>query len=144
MKILNRLIALGVVMPLLGGGFWLELGSPTASSDPKARGAVVVALFIGCHEPEKAVLKATAEGVVQGKRQTLALSPVALSTPGVYAISRTWPAEGKWVLKLEGRYPAVSGVTSTFVKLTGDSFDRKGAVMKPGVADTEALEAMLR
>lgn len=144
MKILNRLIALGVVMPLLGGGFWLELGSPTASSDPKARGAVVVARFIGCHEPEKAVLKATAEGVVQGKRQTLALSPVALSTPGVYAISRTWPAEGKRVLKLEGRCPAVPGVTSTFVKLTGDSFDRKGAVMKPGVADTEALEAMLR
>ena len=144
MKILNRLIALGVVMPLLGGGFWLELGSPTASSDPKARGAVVVARFIGCHEPEKAVLTATAEGVVQGKRQTVVLSPVALSTPGVYAISRTWPAEGKWVLKLEGRHPAASAVTSTLVKLMGDSFERKGAVMKPGAADSESLEAMLR
>ncbi len=144
MKILNRLIALGVVMPLLGGGFWLELGSPSASSDPKARGALVVARFIGCHEPEKAFLKATAEGVVQGRRQTIVLSPVALSTPGVYAISRTWPAEGKWVLRLEGRYPVVSGITSTLVKVTGDSFDRKGAIMKPGVADLDALEAMLR
>ena len=144
MKILNRLIALGVVMPLLGGGFWLELGSPSASSDPKARGAVVVARFIGCHEPENAVLKATAEGVVQGKRQTVVLTPVALSTPGVYAISRTWPAEGKWVLKLEGRYPAVSGVTSTLVKVTGDSFERKGVVMMPGVADLDTLETLLR
>ncbi len=143
MKILNRLIALGVVMPLLGGGFYLELGSPSASSDLKAKGAVVLARFTGCHEPEKAVLTATAEGVVQGKRQTVVLQPVALSTPGLYAISRTWPAEGKWVLRLEGRYPAV-GVTSTLVKVTGDSFERKGAIMKPGMADLDALEAMLR
>ena len=81
---------------------------------------------------------------MQGKRQIVALSPVALSTPGIYAISRTWPAEGKWVLKLEGRHTAASAVTSTLVKLTGDSFERKGAVMKPGVADADSLEAMLR
>ena len=144
MKLLNRLIAIGVVMPLLGGGFWLELGSPSASSDPKARGAVVVARFIGCHEPEKAVLTGTAEEVVQGKRQTVILSPVALSTPGLYAIARTWPAEGRWVLKLEGRYAPMSIVTSTLVNVTGDSYERKGAVMKPGVADADAIEAMLR
>lgn len=144
MKILNRLIALGVVMPLLGGGFWLELGSPTASSDPKAKGAVVLARFVGCHEPAKAVLTATAEGVVQGKRQSIALQPVSLSTSGLYAISRTWPAEGKWVLRLEGRYSPTSIVTSTLVKVTGDSYERKGAVMKPGMADADALETMLR
>ena len=144
MKILNRLIALGVVMPLLGGGFWLELGSPTASSDPKATGAVVLARFVGCHEPEKAVLTATAEGVVQGKRQSIALQPVSLSTPGLYAISRTWPAEGKWVLRLEGRYAPTSIVTSTLVKVTGDSYERKGAVLKPGPTDADAIEAMLR
>ena len=144
MNALRRLIALGVVMPLLGGGFYLELGTPSASSDPKAKGAVVLAHFIGCHEPEKGVLTATAEGVVGGKRQTIALTAVALGKPGLFAISRQWPADGKWVLKLVGRHPQVAVVTTTLVKVSGDGFDRGSAVMKMGSLEADAVEALLR
>ncbi len=144
MNALRRLIALGVVMPLLGGGFYLELGTPSASPDPKARGAVVLAQFRGCYEPEKGVLTATAEGVVGGKRQTIALTALALSKPGLFAISRQWPAGGKWVLKLVGRHPQMEVVTTTLVKVSGEGFDRGSAVMKMGSLEADAVEALLR
>jgi len=144
MKALRRLIVLGLVMPLLGGGFYLELGTPAASSDPKAKGAVVLAHFIGCHEPEKGVLTATAEGVVGGKRQTIALTAVALGKPGLFAISRQWPVDGKWVLRLVGRHPQLAVVTNTPVKVSGEGFDRGSAVMKIGSLEADAVEALLR
>jgi hypothetical protein len=141
---MNKIFAIALALPLFAGGFYLELGSPSASSDPKAKGAVVLARFTGCHEPEKASLIATAEGMVAGKRQSIPLQAVALSTPGVYAITKQWPAEGKWVLKLVGRYPVGPGVTTTLVRLAGDGYDRGNMVMKAGAVDTNALESMLQ
>jgi hypothetical protein len=144
MKQMQRLLALSVVMPLLGGGFYLELGTPSASQDPKAKGAVVLAHFIGCHEPEKGVLTATAEGLVRGKRETIALQPVAMEKAGLFAIQRQWPAEGKWVLRLVGKHPGVSVATTTLVRVTREGFDRGGMVMKPGELGADAVEALLR
>jgi hypothetical protein len=144
MKQVQRLLALSVVMPLLGGGFFLELGTPSASQDPKAKGAVVLAHFIGCHEPEKGVLTATAEGLVKGKRESVALKPVAMDRAGLFAIQRQWPAEGKWILRLVGKHPGVAVATTTLVRVTADGFERGSMVMKPGELGADAVEAMLR
>lgn len=144
MNLVQRLMVIGVTLPLLGGGFYLEDGPPSANPDPKAKGAILVTRFAGCHEPHKATLKAFAEGLVNGQRKTIALEPEALATPGMYAIRRTWPAEGSWVLRLEGRYAAVSAVTSTVVKLEGESFTRKGAILQPGLVEMSVVDAMLR
>lgn len=144
MKQIQRLLAMSVVMPLLGGGFFLELGTPSASQDPKAKGAVVLARFMGCHEPEKGVLTATAEGIVRGKRETVTLKPVAMDKAGLFAIQRQWPAEGKWVLRLVGKHPEIEVATTTLVRVTADGFERSGMVMKPGELGPDAVEALLR
>lgn len=76
------MIALAVAAPVLAGGLWLEFGNPSASSDPKAKDALAVVRATGCHEPEKALFSATAEGKVEGKRTSIPLEVVKLSTPG--------------------------------------------------------------
>lgn len=144
MNKLKRMIFLVGVMPLLGGGFFLELGTPLASQEPKAKGAVVLARFMGCHEPEKGVLTATAEGIVKGKRETVTLKPVAMDKAGLFAIHRQWPAEGKWVLRLVGKHPGIEVTTTTLVRVTADGFERGSVVMKPGELGRDAVEAMLR
>ncbi len=141
---ISRICALAMVMPLIGGGFYLELGTPSANHDPKAKGAVVVARFSGCHQPEKGILTATAEGFVAGKREVIPLKTVVLSSPGQYAIAKQWPAEGKWALKLVGTHPDFAGATTTIVRVNGDSFDRASVVMKIGSLGDDAVNALLR
>lgn len=144
MKFIPKLFAFTLVLPLIGGGFYLELGTPSASHDPGARDAVVLVQFIGCHQPEKGVLTASAEGIVEGQRRTVAVKAKPLAKPGLYAIERQWPAEGKWVLRLEGKHPTVPVLTTTLVKLTADGFERKGMVMRAGEVGADAMESLLR
>lgn len=132
---MKQLLAIALALPLFGGGFHIELG---------AKDGQVLARFTGCHEPHKALLTATAEGLVGGKRQTIVLEPVAQSTPGLYSIPKKWPSEGKWVLKLVGRYPQTQAVTTTIVRLTNDGYDRSNIVMKPGEAPSSELDSLLR
>jgi hypothetical protein len=75
------------------GGFFLTLGTPV-------KGAFVTVRADGCHEPEKAQISATAEGLVDGQRRSVALKLRAMPSPGVYAVPRDWPAEGAWVVRI--------------------------------------------
>src|SRR5947208_16449564 len=86
----------------MAGGFDIEFGNPTANSDPKAKDTAVVVRATGCHNPEQAVFTATAEGKVDGKRQSIPLQVIALSTPGTYAVKKQWPDKGAWVLTFAG------------------------------------------
>ena len=138
----TALVALSV-LPLLAGGFYLELGNPAANSDPKAKGAVLVTRFTGCHEPEKGVLEAVAVGVVNGQRQTLPLRVTALSQSGMYAVARQWPTEGKWVVQLTGRHPQHNVPTSLLVRVKGDSFERKDAKYMMRLATPQELAELL-
>ena len=144
MQILNKAALLAAALPLLAGGFYLELGSPSANKDPKARNAVLVTRFTGCHHPEKGTLQATAEGVVNGQRNTVTLTPVALAEPGMYAIEREWPAEGKWVVRLVGNHPDVSATTSLMVRVDGDKFDGGTAKFAMRAPAANELDTMLR
>ena len=123
---LVRFVLFAAAAPLFAGGFYLDLGSPSASKDPKAHGAVMIARLSGCHEAEKGALRATAEGIVNGKRHTIPLKTVALDAPGAYAITRQWPAEGKWVVVLSGTHPSFSTPTETAVPVEGDTYSRAG------------------
>jgi len=96
LRTISTFFATGVL--LIAGGFSVEFGNPKAVNDPKAADAAVIVRAVGCHEPEKAKFTVTAEGTVDGKRQSLPVQLTALSTPGMYAVKKQWPDNGKFVL----------------------------------------------
>jgi len=99
-----RLDFVAAVVATLGGAqaFTFTIGSPVASQDGRSKMAAFVFRTEGCAEVTKAQVSGTAEGLVQGARKSVALNLVAMSTPGVYAVYPTWPAEGAWIVSLRG------------------------------------------
>jgi hypothetical protein len=91
-------MAIFMALPIMAGTIWLEFGNPSASTDPKAKDALALVRATGCHEPEKALFTATAEGKVDGKRKSIPLDVVGLSTPGLYALKGNLPKDGAWVI----------------------------------------------
>lgn len=84
------------------GGFYVSVERP-AKGDAEVKEAVLLVRAYGCHKPEDANLTATAEGIVNGKRQSI---PVQLTktSKGVFAIKQQWAANGVWVLNISGVY----------------------------------------
>jgi hypothetical protein len=115
--------------PLFAGGFWLQFGNAEANPEARSKNAVLVVKPVGCHNPESAKVSGTAEGIVDGKRTSVALTLVPLSEPGTYAVTRSWPKDGNWVLS----FSAVSdGRQTGAIALLGPSgFTRKGAQFLP-------------
>src|ERR1700727_3007412 len=83
-------------------GFTFTIGNPVASQDFHFKTAAFVFRTESCADPAKAQIIATAEGMVKGARQSVALKVMASSKPGVYAVNQSWPAEGDWVVSLRG------------------------------------------
>ncbi len=142
MKKLMQLAAAAAMMtlPALAGGFWLTVGNAEASTEAKAMNAVFTVLPSGCGEPANAKVTATAEGVVNGKRvsRTVQLNAVR---PGLYAVTKQWPAEGKWAVRVIAEYKGAE--TSVLVPVTGDTADRKAAKHQQGrPAETEIAAAL--
>ncbi|MEK6407715.1 MAG: hypothetical protein AABN34_12185 [Acidobacteriota bacterium] len=106
---LGSALLLAIASPALAGGFQLSVETPAGSADPQLKDAVLIARTYGCHQPADARLSATAEGFVNGKRQSLPLELRSIGS-GVYAIKQQWPSEGNWVLALTGAY---NGMTSS-------------------------------
>jgi hypothetical protein len=69
----------------------------------------------------------TAEGIVNGSRQSVPLTLVPLRTPGVYAVRRQWP-EGRWVLSLTGTCPGRNAEAGAVVPLDGTNRFEKSKV----------------
>ena len=95
-------IAACAVAVALAEGFTFTIGSPVASQDFRSKVAAFVFRTEGCADPAKSQISGTAEGLVKGARQSVALKVAAMSKPGVYAVYQTWPAEGQWVVNLKG------------------------------------------
>ena len=120
-------VVLALAAPLFGGGFYLEVSSVGKPAD-----AVMIARLTGCHNPEEGQVEATAEGLVNGKRQTLPLSITALAEPGTYAVKQQWPAEGKWVVWLKAKHPSFGQATESVIAVAGNTFTRQGAIFTGG------------
>lgn len=125
---------------LHAGGFWLVLGNPDASPAARNVNAVLTLKLTGCGEPEKASVTATATGIVKGQRQVIPLKLTNLNEPGMYGLTRQWPAEGRWVLEIvgssEGRF------TSALVSAGADGIDRahaRFAMSRPSADDVDVF-----
>ena len=86
----------------LAGGFWISVEAP-GKTDASLTDAVVIVRPYGCHRPSDAMLSGTAEGLVNGRRQSVPLQ-FAATSKGVYAVRQQWPSQGVWVLAITGTY----------------------------------------
>lgn len=127
---------------LLAGGFFITLGNPAASHDPKAKNAVLLVRPDGCQNPVGAKVDGMVEGIVAGERRSVPLDLIPLETKGTYAVMRQWPAEGTWVVRITARFGGRT--TSALVPVDDDSFHRELAKWYPGEPPAGALDAMLQ
>ena len=142
-KILGAAIALCAAMSLFAGGFALQLGKPSTNSEAHAKSAVLVVRGYACVAPEKTTVSATAEGTVNGRRQSIPLKLVPLSGESTYALIRQWPTEGKWVITLVETNPRFDSRPSAVVKVDRDTIDWAGITRFSQPPSTEQIEGVL-
>jgi len=130
-----------MVTAALAGGFWISAYSPAAPVAANIRDAVVVIAAEGCANPSDAKLNGTAEGLVRGQRQSVALQFTPTSKPGVYAVKKQWPAEGAWVLSITGDY---RGHNSTVLVELEPNGKFRAEPARAGVKAADRVEAALR
>jgi len=102
-SILPAVFVLVITVTLTAGGFYLSLEEPAKVSSPQTKDAVLLVRLYGCHQPEDALISATAEGLVKGLRETINLKLLPVSK-GVYGIQRQWPKEGAWLVAVRSSY----------------------------------------
>jgi hypothetical protein len=142
-KVFGSVIALCAAISIMAGGFALQLGKPSTNPEALAKNALLVIRGYACVAPEKTTVSATAEGIVNGKHQSIPLKLVPLSGESTYALTRQWPTEGKWVITLVEANPRFDSRPSAIVKVDGDSIDWAGITRFPGPPSKEQVEAAL-
>lgn len=105
---------------------WLSIEAPVNPYDGTTRGDVLL-VHARLREGGAKVtdLTGTAEGMVNGARRSIALRFDATSQPNVFGLTRQWPTEGTWVVRISLRE------TTAIV-----TFDRTGAVASTLVPTT--------
>jgi len=116
--------------PLLAGGFFLTVQQKDSAFTVQAQ---------GCRDYSHASITARAEGLLNGKRESLPVELTATEKPGTYLVHKQWPDKGTWVLIFDG---ASAGVhTHTLVALTKGEL-HPHMTMQP--LAPEEIEAALR
>ncbi|HWG54712.1 MAG TPA: hypothetical protein VN677_15565 [Gemmatimonadaceae bacterium] len=96
---------------------WLSIESPVNPFDRANHGAVLlVHAMMHDRTPAASDLSASAEGIVNGQRRTIALRLDATPQPGVFALRQQWPGQGAWLLRI-----TLSGNTTALVTLGADN-----------------------
>ena len=143
-KVFAVMIALTAAISLIAGGFALQLGKPSANPEAQAKNAVLVVRGYACAAPEKTTISARAEGVINGKRESVPLKLIPLSGESTYAVTRQWPRDGKWVISVVQANPRFNSRPSAIVKVAGDSVDWAGITRFTAPPSAQQLEAALR
>lgn len=142
-KVFAPLIALAAAVSLVAGGFALQLGKPSANPEAQAKNAVLVVRGYACAAPEKTTVSAMAEGVVNGKRESIPLKLIPLSGESTYALTRQWPSGGKWVITVVEANPRFNSRPSAIVKMDGDTVDWAGITRFTEPPSAQQVEAAL-
>lgn len=84
-------------------------GAHVKVSGPAKDGRTYVVHTYLCSNPASLRVTAWAEGLVDGKRQTVPVAIRKTRTKGVYEFTRTWPEGGQWAVRMalggQGRMP---------------------------------------
>src|SRR5215216_4729495 len=99
-------LALALSSEVFAGGFQLSVETP-AANNAKTKDAALIVRTYGCMQPADAVVTASAEGLVNGKRQSVPLELAQVET-GAYMLKQQWPSEGFWVVNINGEYKGMT------------------------------------
>ena len=121
----NSLLAVtALALPLFAGALALEVVDPAANPEAQSKHATLLVRTTACHSPEKTALTATAEGLVNGVRRTIPLQVTPLSTPGTFIVTREWPSNGAWAVKIVAHNPDYKNyATGVLVPLNAGSVE---------------------
>ena len=137
----------------LAGPPWIAIEYPVNPHDPNTRSAFLTVRTYHHGDLMAADVTGTAEGLVNGKRQSVKLDVRRLPQAGTYAVYWKKPATGNWVLLIsstsEGKHMAsalvevngqgrVAGVTVPASPIEGGRWQ---VPRKVGVAEVDALLA---
>jgi hypothetical protein len=131
-----------LVSSALAAGFTFSIGSPVASRDFRSKSAAFVFRTEGCADTVKPQITGTAEGLVNGARQSVALKLVETSRPGVYAVNQNWPPEGEWVIALQGK--CADANAGAIVPIGPNGFVRESSKFFPRPATNAEIETSLK
>lgn len=145
------LAAVLAMAPARVGPPWISIEYPPSPYDATTRDAFLLVHAYHHGTPMNFPVAGTAEGVVGGKRRSIALDFTRTSRQGVYALKKQWPAEGNWVLAIdvtqEGGSKAGALVelatTGDVVKVTVPTSRRDGWAIPRAITSAE-IETALR
>jgi hypothetical protein len=106
----------------LAGPPWISIESPANPYNSETKGALLVVRVYHHGDAAFYPLTGTAEGMVNGKRESLKLDFTGTSTPGMYALKFQEPSDGNWILVISvgGKDRDQHGSASAIVTLGTD------------------------
>lgn len=134
--LLAAIVTLASAGVALAGGFQINIEAPN-SSDAELKGAALLVRTYGCRQPWDADVTATAEGIVNGKRQSMKVE-LTRTSRGVFAIKQQWPSKGAWVVTITGKY---NGITSSALVAMGS--DGKVRITRDNRVASKVVQRML-
>lgn len=87
--------------PLFAGPPWISIELPANPYDQSTRGAFLLVHSFHHGTAVGYIVTGTAEGIVNGERQSVKLEFAETRREGVYALKRTWPTDGTWTLVIK-------------------------------------------
>jgi hypothetical protein len=146
------LVVVAMAAPAIAGTmFRLEVGPPIAAgtgtqvTQQFKKKIVLVVRPRVCDEVAKVQITGTAEGTVNGARQSVVLNLLPVDpAQGVYAVVQQWPEEGNWVLQLNGSCSSPKASASTLVPMNKSTFIREKTKVLREPATRQQLEALLK
>lgn len=112
----------------IAGPPWIAIEYPANPHDPGTRGALLTVRTYHHGELMSYQLSGTAEGLVNGRRQTMPLDIRRLTQAGMYAVRFQKPAQGSWVLVITS-----SGQNGAFAASALVTIDSGGGVASVSV-----------
>jgi hypothetical protein len=110
---------LAVASLALAGPPWISIEYPVNPYDASMRGAYLLVHAFHHGTPVGFPIEGTAEGIVNGERQSIRLEFKETTRTGVYALRQMWPQEGVWTLVIRANQGPGDGATAV-VELGSD------------------------
>ena len=144
------LLSIALSAPAIAGTmFRLEIGPPVAAGTDKKvlkgdKKAILAVRALVCNDLANVQITGTAEGLVNGARQSVPLALVQVDkAEAIYVVQYQWPDSGSWVLHLKGSCSSPKAEASTLVPMNKGAFIREKTEVLRDPATKKQLEAAL-